>query len=107
LHDKDRIEEARAVLAVLEDALSNSPIIKEDISKVQDSFAISATGKSDFSALLRNGQSRLLNRTLLAMSRTFSQQINGIGVIGFYTTTIFGELFALSPISARGLSVAI
>lgn len=64
---KDRIEEARAVLAVLEDAPSDSPIIKEDISKMQASLAISAAGKSDFSALLRNGESRLLNRTLLAM----------------------------------------
>jgi hypothetical protein len=103
LGEKDRIKEARAVLM----HLSDSPIIKEDISKMQASLAISAIGKSDFSALLRNEQSRLLNRTLLAMFRTFSQQINGIGVIGFYTTTIFEELFGIIPISARGLSVAI
>ena len=41
------------------------------------------------------------------MFSTFSQQINGIGVIGFYTTTIIEELLGLSPITARGLSVAI
>jgi sugar porter (SP) family MFS transporter len=102
-----RIEEARAVLAVLEDAPEDSPIIMEDVRKMQTSLSISETGKGDFSALLRNGQSRLLNRTLLAMFSTFSQQINGIGVIGFYTTTIFEELLGLSPITARGLSVAI
>ena len=104
---KGRIEEARAVLAVLEDASEDSPIIMEDIRKMQASLSMSETGKGDFRALLRNGQSRLLNRTLLAMFSTFSQQINGIGVIGFYTTTIFEELLGLSPITARGLSVAI
>ena len=107
LAKKDRIEDASAVLSVLEDAPSDSPVIKEDISKLQASLAISAIGKTDFRALLRNGQCRLLNRTLLAMFSTFSQQINGIGVIGFYTTTIFEELLGLSPITARGLSVVI
>ena len=102
-----RIEEARAVLAVLEDAPEDSPIIMEDVRKMQTSLSISETGKGNFSALLHNGQSRLLNRTLLAMFSTFSQQINGIGVIGFYTTTIFEVLLGLSPITARGLSVAI
>ena len=46
-------------------------------SKMQTSLAISETGKGDFRALLSNKQSRLLNRTLLAMFSTFSQQING------------------------------
>ena len=104
---KGRIDEARAVLTVLEDADTDSAIIAEDINKMQTSLSISATGKGDFRALLQNGQSRLLNRTLLAMFSTFSQQINGIGVIGFYTTTIFEELLGLPPVTARGLSVAI
>lgn len=71
------------------------------------SLAISATGKNDYTALLRNDESRLLNRTLLAMFSTFSQQINGAGVIGFYTTVIFEELLGLSPLIARILSACV
>ena len=104
---KGRLEEARAVLAILEDTEVDSPIIREDISKMEVSLSISQTGKGDFRALLRNGQNRLLNRTLLAMFSTFSQQINGIGVIGFYTLTIFEELLGLSPVVARVLSGSI
>ena len=104
---KGRVEEARAVLAILEDTEMDSPVIMEDISKMQISLSISNTGKGDFRSLLRNGESRLLNRTLLAMFSTFSQQINGIGVIGFYTTTIFEELLGLSPVVARVLSGSI
>lgn len=77
---KGRIEEAKAVLAILEDASEDSPLVHENISKMQTSLAVIETGRGDFGALLYNGESRLLNRTLLAMFSTFSQQINGIGV---------------------------
>lgn len=102
-----RIEEAKAVLAVLEDVPEESPIIEEDIRKMQLSLSVVEAGANDFSALIRNGESRLLNRTLLAMFSTFSQQINGIGVIGFYTLTIFEELLGLGPIVGRVLSGSI
>lgn len=96
------IEKARHVLAALENVDPDSPVIAQDISKMKHS--ISETGKGDFRSLLSNGENRLANRTLLAMFSTFSQQINGIGVIGFYTTTIFEELLGLSAVVARVLS---
>ena len=102
---KGRLEEAREVLAALEDTSGNSDVVEEDIKKMQ--LSLSETGKGDFRSLLHNGQSRLLNRTLLAMFSTFSQQINGIGVIGFYTDTIFEELLGLDPVIARVLSGSI
>lgn len=76
---KGKIEAARAVLAALGETTEDSPVVSEDISKMQLSLSISASGKGDFRALLHNGESRLLNRTLLAMFSAFSQQINGIG----------------------------
>ena len=100
---KDRIEEARAILAALEDARSDLPIISEAISKMKAFLALCVSGQGDYSALLRNGKFRLSNRNLLAMSSTFSQQINGLGVIGFCTMTILEELLGLSPITASGL----
>ncbi len=97
-----RIEEARAVMAALEDVPEDSHVIAEDIRKMQHSLEL--MGQGSFAGLLRNGDDRLFNRTLLAMFSTFSQQINGAGVIGFYTTTIFEQFAGLSLIVARVLS---
>ncbi|PVH72316.1 general substrate transporter [Cadophora sp. DSE1049] len=102
---KGRIEEARAVMAILEDVDENSPTVEEDIVKMQ--YSLEEMGKGSFKELLSNKEDRLLNRTLLPMFATFSQQINGIGVIGFYTTTIFEQFIGLSPTIARILSGSI
>lgn len=104
LVNKGRIEEATALMAILEDLPEDSPRVVEDIRKMQVSLA--ETGKGSFRGLFqnRNTGERLLNRTFLAMFSTFSQQMNGIGVIGFYTTTIFSQLLGLSDITARILS---
>lgn len=97
-----RIDEARRIMAVLEDLPEDSATVAEDIRKMQRSLEIMGQGR--FSHLLHNGEDRLLNRTLVAMFSTFSQQANGIGIIGFYTATIFEDYVGLSPIDARVLS---
>lgn len=97
-----RVEEARTIMAILEDVSEDSPVVAEDIRKMQ--YSLEEMGKGTFKGLLKNGEDRLLNRTLLAMFSTFSQQINGAGVVGFYTTTIFETFVGLSPIVARVLS---
>ncbi|CZR57487.1 related to MFS sugar transporter [Phialocephala subalpina] len=100
-----RIEEARAVMATLKDTSENLPMVENDIAKMQHS--LEEMGKGRFRGLLSNKEDRLLNRTLLAMFSAFSQQINGIGVIGFYTATIFEEFVGVSQIVARVLSGSI
>lgn len=102
---KGRVEEATALMAILEDLPADSETVAQDIRKMQISLA--ETGKGSFAALLSNKEDRLLNRTLVAMFSTFSQQINGIGVIGFYTETIFQQYVGLDPIPARILSACL
>ncbi|RFU31238.1 hypothetical protein B7463_g5125, partial [Scytalidium lignicola] len=99
---KGRIEEAIALMAVLEDLPADSAIVAEDIRKMQISLA--ETGKGSFRGLLHNGEERLLNRALLAMFSTFSQQMNGIGIIGFYTTTLYEQYIGLDSLVSRILS---
>lgn len=102
---KGRITEATALMAILEDLPEGSETVAKDIRKMQ--LSLTETGKGNFTALLSNKEDRLLNRTLVAMFSTFSQQINGIGVIGFYTETIFSQYVGLDPIPARVLSATI
>ena len=64
-----RVEEARRLMAILVDVPEDSPVVAEDIRKMQPSPEI--TGERKFNHLLHNGEDRLLNRTLVAMSSTF------------------------------------
>lgn len=89
-------------MAILEDLPEDSSRVGEDIRKMQVSLA--ETGKGSLRGLFQKNDERLLNRTFLAMFSTFFQQMNGIGIIGFYTTTIYSDLLGLSPITARVLS---
>ena len=41
------------------------------------------------------------------MFSTFSQQMNGIGIVGFYTATLFEQYIGLSPLVSRILSGAL
>lgn len=101
-----RIDEAMAIMATLEDLPADSPVVAEDVRKMQVSLA--ETGKGSFRGLLHNGGGeRLLNRTLLAMFSTFSQQMNGIGIVGFYTATLYEQYIGLSPLVSRILSGAL
>jgi len=93
------------VMAILEDLPEDLPVIAEDVRKMQQSLA--EMGKGSFLGLLRNKEDRLLNRTFLAMFSTFAQQMDGAGVIGFYTTTIFSQYVSLSPLVSRILSGSI
>lgn len=100
-----RVEEASQLMAILEDVDEDSTVVAEDIRKMEVSLA--ETGKGNFRSLLRNGEDRLLNRTVLAMFSAFSQQMNGIGVIGFYTEVIFSTFIGLSPIVSRILAACV
>lgn len=99
---KGRVAEATRLMAILENQPEDSPVVAEDIRKMQ--VSLEETGKGSFRGIFRNGDGRVLNRTLLAMFSTFSQQINGIGVIGFYTAVIYSSLLGLSPLTSRILS---
>lgn len=102
LMQKGHLDEAKLVLAAIYDAPQDSPAVVESIRKME--FSLREANKGSFMGIFSNGKGRLLNRTLLAMFSTFSQQINGIGIIGFYTAVIYSRLLGISPIISRVLS---
>lgn len=97
---KGRAEEARNILVVLNDN-DDAAHIEEDIQAMERSLQIMGSGS--FGGLLRDKGNMIKLRTLLAMFSTFSQQMNGAGLVGFYTTGIFLGL-GLDPIVARVLA---
>lgn len=84
---KDRFEEARTILAILEDCPEDAETVTLDIQSVQTSLRIAGTGS--MKDLFKTGNSRILNRTLLAAACQMFQQMCGVNLITFYATTIF------------------
>lgn len=98
---KGNIEEARRILAILDDVEVTAPRLTEEISAMERS--LQTMGIGSFTGIIRDKGNKIKLRTLLAMFSTFSQQMNGAGLIGFYTVGIFLEL-GLDPIVARVLA---
>lgn len=76
---KDRVEEAREILGILEDTNSQSPTVTRDVEEIQRSLAIAGSGSRW--DLLKMGKSRMLNRTWLAANLQMFQQM--CGIVGF------------------------
>ncbi|OQV11021.1 hypothetical protein CLAIMM_14927 [Cladophialophora immunda] len=100
-----RLDEARHIVSVLEDTNEESEIVTAAIEKMQYSLRLMSSAK--FKDLLSNGDNRLLNRTLVAMFSTFSQQMSGIAVVGFYTVPILEDYMGLSQVKSRIVSASI
>ncbi|KAJ7865482.1 general substrate transporter [Mycena olivaceomarginata] len=90
-----RIEEARHVLAALDDELREIEI------------SLQETGKGTFVDVFRNGPSRFANRAFIAAITQCFQQMSGINVLGHYQTTIFRTFLGLDKSTARILSATV
>lgn len=101
---KGRVTEATAVMSVLEALPTDSPIVAEDIRAMQRS--LEEMSSESWKSIMRSDTDKIKLRVFLACFSTFSQQMNGIGVVGFYTVPIFLEL-GLSSIDARILASAL
>jgi sugar porter (SP) family MFS transporter len=101
---KDRLEEARQILAVLNDVDPNSDSIANEIRDIQQSLSI--CGTVSWSAMLTMGQQRYLHRTVLAAGGQVFQQMCGINLISMYATTIFEQYLNMSPIKSRILAAS-
>lgn len=101
---KGRIEEAKVIMAAIYDEEENSERIQDDIRKMQ--LSLHEANKGSFRSLFtaKASEGLLLTRAFLAMFSTFSQQLNGIGIIGFYTAVIYSRLLGLEPVTSRILS---
>lgn len=86
---KGRMDEARSVLAALEDESEDSPKVAQEMAEIERSLSL-ATGS--LREILQNGEERVLHRTLLAACGQMFQQLCGISALVFYTSTIFEDL---------------
>ncbi|KAI3293272.1 hypothetical protein DTO002I6_4923 [Penicillium roqueforti] len=101
---RGRSEEAREILAALDDVDPHSEQITLDIRDIETSLAISGTGS--WKDMLKMGEQRLFHRTVLACMGQMFQQMCGINLITFYATTIFEQYLKLSPIQSRVLAAS-
>jgi len=102
---KGRIEEARHVLAALDDVSLDSPLIAEELREIE--LSLEETGKGSFRDIFRNGPSRFANRAFIAAVTQCFQQMSGINVLGYYQTTIFRTFLGLDSDTARILSATV
>ncbi|PCG94133.1 Major facilitator superfamily domain, general substrate transporter [Penicillium occitanis (nom. inval.)] len=86
---KGRLDEARMVLAALEDESEDSPKVAQEMAEIERSLSL-VTGS--LRELAHNGEERVLHRTLLAACGQMFQQMCGISGFVFYTSTIFEDL---------------
>ena len=100
-----KIDEAREVLAALDDVAVDSDQVNTDIAEIQES--LSATGRGRFLDVFTNGKERLFHRTCLAAAGQLFQQLCGINTIAFYVSTIFQQDLGLPAVDSRILGAAV
>lgn len=98
----DRQDEARQILAALEDSEPDSEAVNRGIRDVENALAVA--GKGSFSDLLKMGELRLFHRTVLAASGQMFQQLCGINLTTFYATTIFQQYLGMDAVQSRVLA---
>ncbi|KAL1863077.1 hypothetical protein VTK73DRAFT_6457 [Phialemonium thermophilum] len=102
---KDRVAEAREVLAALGDVAEDSEQVDADISEIEESLLI--TGRGKFRDVFRVGEERLFHRACLAAAGQMFQQMSGINALAFYQATIFEQDLGLSSEIARILGACV
>jgi sugar porter (SP) family MFS transporter len=105
LMKKGRVDEAREVLAALDDVNLDSAVIERDIQEIQ--LSLETTGKGRFIDIFRNGEERLFHRAALAALGQCYQQMTGINAIAFYVDTIFQQYLGLSAKDSRILGASV
>lgn len=101
---QDRIEEAREILAVLNDDQPDSEAISNEIQEIQHSLSV--CGSLSWKAMLTMGEQRFFHRTVLAAGGQIFQQMCGINLISMYATTIFEQYLNMSPTKSRILAAS-
>jgi sugar porter (SP) family MFS transporter len=99
-----RIQEAREIMAILDDVDPNSEVVTKDIEDIEASLALA--GSVSRRDLLKMGEQRIFHRMVLAVTVQFFSQICGINSITFYATTIFQQDLGLDATKSRILGAA-
>lgn len=87
---KGREDEAREVLAALNDVDVNDKVIHSEFNEIKDT--VLEMSKGTFADLFTMGKDRNLHRTLLAYVNQMFQQISGINLITYYAAVIYSNL---------------
>lgn len=98
---KGREDEAREVLAALNDVDINDKVIHSEFNEIKDT--VLEMSKGTFGDLFTMGSNRNLHRTLLAYINQMFQQISGINLITYYAAVIYSKL-GMSSFMARLLA---
>ena len=99
---KNRVEEARVILGLLEDDDPYSESVSKNISDIQTSLEITGHGK--FKDLFTMGPTRNFHRVAIAAIIQMFLQMTGINAVAFYTTVIFEVILGYSAVNARILA---
>ena len=102
---KGRIEEARRVLAALDDVSLDDPAIAQEIQEIE--LSLEETGKGKFRDIFRNGPGRFANRAFIAAATQCFQQVCGINALAFYQNSIFRQFLGLDADTASILSATV
>lgn len=107
LMGKSRREEAAIVFSSLYDLPANDPFIVDLIQDIQNSLdAEHKAGGDKFSLknLLKQGEKKNFQRTMLASCSQVMQQICGINLITYYAGTIYQQYIGMKPLESRILA---
>ncbi|PWN45582.1 general substrate transporter [Ceraceosorus guamensis] len=101
---KGREEEARSVMASLEELPLDDPEIDLKVQEIKESIEeASGAGVKD---LFKQGPERNFHRTVLGFIIQMFQQISGINLITYYAATIFEQNIGMSPLVSRLVAAA-
>lgn len=103
---KGRLEEAREVLAALNDMPADAESIKGDIAMIQQSLVTKSKKAGSLRNLFKMGDQRIFNRALIAVLGQMFQQMCGCSITVAYTTTIYQEHLGFDAVKSRGLAIA-
>lgn len=103
---KDRIDEAKVVLAALQNQEEDALEVAGDIEIIQESLAKSSEAK--FCHLLHNsGGQRLIHRTFLACLMQVFHQLCGVSAFAIYQAAIFEDNLGMTSTAARILAASV
>ncbi|KAL1963022.1 hypothetical protein VTN77DRAFT_8770 [Rasamsonia byssochlamydoides] len=107
LIQKQRMEEARAVLSILEDRSVDDDSLIREINLIQQACEAERHDEAGFRTLFTTGRQRLFYRTVLAFLVNFNAQMTGANVISYYATTIFSESLGFPSHSSSLLAAGV
>jgi sugar porter (SP) family MFS transporter len=90
LVQNQRMDEARAVLSMLEDRSDDA--LAAELEVIRQSCEVEKQQTIGFRVLFTTGRQRLFYRTVLAFLVNFNAQMTGVNVISYYATSIFSNL---------------